>query len=56
MFLITLITTIINFLASSPTATLMDSVFVWFDKGVYRLVSSSFTLFMIMCQLNLNVI
>jgi len=56
MFLITLITTIINFLASNPTATLMDNVFVWFDKGVYRLVSSSFTLFMIMCQLNLNVI
>ena len=56
MFLITLLTTIINFLASNPTASFIDSIFVHFDKGVYQLVSSTFTLFIIMCQLNLNVI
>ena len=56
MFFITLLTTIINILASSPSTSFIDSIFIYFDRGVYNLVSSTFTLFIMMCQLNLNVI
>ena len=56
MFFSTLITSFVKILASTPIGSAFDSLLLWIDRGVYRLVQTSFTLFMIMCQLNLNVI
>lgn len=54
MFLTTLITTIINVLASDPITHLGNGLFLLLDKGVYQLVASAFSIFIIMCQLNLS--
>ena len=56
MLFSTLITSFVKILASTPIGSIFDGLLVWIDRGVYRLVQTSFTLFMIMCQLNLNVI
>lgn len=56
MFFTTLLPTVLHILANNPVASFGDSILIWIDKGVYRLVQTTFTLFIIMCQLNLSVI
>ena len=54
MFFTTLITTILNVLASDPITHLGNGLLLLLDRGVYQLVSSAFSIFIIMSQLNLS--
>ena len=54
MFLTTLITTILNVLASDPITHLGNGLLLLLDRGVYQLVASAFSIFIIMSQMNLS--
>ena len=56
MLFTTWIAFLLKLLASNPLEKGLSTIFVALDRGVYQLVQSAFTIFMIMSQLNLNII